>query len=138
MKFIATTSDKVKSIEVVNGQMIFSRDERTIYLDSEDKRTEFRSIITLIDEAQRIGISPINNAYYFVEETCILYYYNNSWKTITAPPEEKTVFTGGELPQSGKESTLYVTKTGIYQWDKDTDEYVCMGGQDLLSWNPID
>lgn len=138
MKFIATTSDKMKDIEVKNGQLIFSRDDRVIYLDS-DERTSFQQIITLIDEAQRVNMaSPMNKTYYFVEETCILYYYDNSWKAITTPPDEKTIFIGEEeLPTTGKESTLYITKTGMYQWDKESNEYICMGGEDLLAWRPM-
>lgn len=139
MKFIATTSDKIKDIEVVSGQLIFSRDDRVIYLDS-DVRTSFQQIIALVDEAQRVNMtSPINNAYYFVEETCILYYYtNNSWKAITTPPDEKTIFISeGELPTIGKASTLYITKTGMYQWDEETSDYICMGGEDLLAWKPM-
>lgn len=139
MKFIATTSDKMKDIEVVSGQLIFSRDDRVIYLDT-DVRTSFQQIIALMDEAQRVNmVAPINNAYYFVEESCILYYYTNkTWKAITTPPDEKTVFLGEEkLPTTGKASTLYITKTGIYQWDEETNDYICMGGEDLLAWRPM-
>lgn len=134
MKFIATTSDKVKDIKVVNGQLIFSRDDRTIYLDS-DERTAFQHIITLISEAQRINIKTPVTGYYFVEESCILYYYKDSWKALTNPPDEKTIFTSeDELPATGKASTLYITKKGIYQWDEDTQDYICMGGENLLVW----
>ena len=52
MKFIATTSDKLDQIPVKQGQLIFSRDDRVVYLDS-DKRTSFQQIITLVDEEQR-------------------------------------------------------------------------------------
>ena len=45
MKFIATTSDRVANIPQAAGQLIFSRDDRTIYLDTEDRRDEFRTII---------------------------------------------------------------------------------------------
>lgn len=138
MKFIATTSDKINSIEIKMNQMIFSRDDRVIYLDS-NERTAFQSIITLVDEAQRVNMTnPVNKAYYFVEETCILYYYDNSWKTLTTPPDEKTIFTSeDELPTTGKASTLYITKTAMYQWDEEAQDYEIMGGPDLLSWRPM-
>ena len=48
MKFIATTSNKVESIKVASGQLIFSRDDRVIYLDSDLGRTSFQQIITLV------------------------------------------------------------------------------------------
>lgn len=137
MKFIATTSDKIKDIEVVKGQLIFSRDDRTIYLDS-DERTAFQHIITLIDEAQRVNMASPVTGYYFVEESCILYYYKNSWKALTNPPDEKTIFTSeDELPAQGKSSTLYITKKGIYQWDESMNDYICMGGENLIAWKPM-
>ena len=60
MKFIATTSDKISSIDVVSGQLLFSRDDRVIYLDT-DKRTSFQQIITVVDEDTRLNlISPVS------------------------------------------------------------------------------
>ena len=37
MKFIATTSEKIKDINFVPGQMIFSQDDRVIYLDTTER-----------------------------------------------------------------------------------------------------
>lgn len=71
MKFIATTSDKIDSIPVVSGQLIFSRDDRVIYLDT-DVRTSFQQIITLIDDDQRLAIQFPLQGYYFVKSTKIL------------------------------------------------------------------
>ena len=53
MRFIATTSDKISTIAKQKGQLIFSRDDRVIYLDSDtNTRTEYRSIISLINEGK--------------------------------------------------------------------------------------
>lgn len=71
MKFIATTSDKIDNIPVVSGQLIFSRDDRVIYLDT-DVRTSFQQIITLIDDDQRLAIQFPLQGYYFVKSTKIL------------------------------------------------------------------
>ena len=71
MKFIATTSDKIDSISVVSGQLIFSRDDRVIYLDTY-VRTSFQQIITLIDDDQRLAIQFPLQGYYFVKSTKIL------------------------------------------------------------------
>ena len=72
MKFIATTSNKVESIKVTSGQLIFSRDDRVIYLDSDLGRTSFQQIITLIDDDQRLAIQFPLQGYYFVKSTKIL------------------------------------------------------------------
>ena len=70
MKFIATNSDKIKTLPLQRGQLIFSRDDRVIYLDS-DVRTEFTTFIVLDTEEERTNlISPVNG-FYFIEETKI-------------------------------------------------------------------
>lgn len=79
MKFITTTSNKISTIEKVAGQLIFSRDNRVIYLDTDSNiRTAYYTIITLTTEAHRDSlVSPVAG-FYFVEETAILWYYDNS------------------------------------------------------------
>ena len=73
IKYIATTSDKLKQIPFQAGQIIFSRDDRVIYLDS-DKRTAFRQISFLDYESERKKlVSPINQSFYFVELFLIIY-----------------------------------------------------------------
>ena len=59
MKFIATTSDKISGIAVQSGQLIFSRDDRVIYLDT-DVRTSFQQIITVVNEETRQNlVNPV-------------------------------------------------------------------------------
>ena len=77
MKFIATTSNKMSTITVKSGQLIFSRDDRVIYLDSDIGRTKFDTIITLVTEQQRKALVNQIEGYYFVEETSIFWRYSN-------------------------------------------------------------
>lgn len=72
MKFIATNSNKVQDIEVSNGQIIFSRDDRVIYLDSENNRTSFQQIMTLTDDSVRNELAFPMKGFYFIEETKVL------------------------------------------------------------------
>ena len=137
MKFIATTSDKISSIDVVSGQLLFSRDDRVIYLDT-DKRTSFQQIITVVDEDTRLNlISPVNG-FYFVEETAILWRYKNTiWTQLTVSPSETLVFLDREsFPATGKTNILYVDKTKFYRWDQDSQTYYEMGGT-ALQWENI-
>ena len=115
MKFIATTSDRVANIPQAAGQLIFSRDDRTIYLDTEDRRDEFRTIIRLDSEAARQVLTPVKG-YYFVEDTATLWFYNGSdWTQLTTPPTEQIVFDKREnFPVSGNSNKLYVDGTKIY------------------------
>lgn len=138
MKFIATTSNKMSTIAVKSGQLIFSRDDRVIYLDSDIGRTKFDTIITLVTEQQRKALVNQIEGYYFVEETSIFWRYSNSaWTQITNPPTEKIIFIEeSKLPSIGKKETLYITENVIYQWNG--TDYVSMGGNSELTWKPIE
>ena len=137
MKFIATTSDKMSSIEVRSGQLIFSRDDRIIYLDAENQRTSFQQIITVVNEETRQNlVSPVQG-FYFVKDTKVLWNYENSiWTPITEKPKENLVFANYEdFPEVGEEKVLYVDKDNIYQWHNDIQDYVGMGA--TLMWSNI-
>jgi len=142
MKFIATTSDKMKDISIVSGQLIFSRDDRVIYLDAGSERTSFQQIISVVNEEVRQNlISPVTG-FYFVEEEKTLWNYdkNKVWTQLTGVPNESIVFLSREnFPETGVEKVLYVDKQTIYQWDSSTKDYIAMGagGGGDLSWGTI-
>lgn len=120
MKFIATTSDKIASITKVAGQLIFSRDNRVIYLDTDSStRVEYRTIIVLTTEAQRQSIVSPVNAFYFVEETAILWSYivGQGWEQLTKTPDERIQFynSTSDFPIVGTIRTLYIIPGYIYQ-----------------------
>lgn len=71
MKYIVTNANKLKDIEIISGQLIFVRDERVIYLDS-DVRTPFSQMIYISTEVQRQAINSPLKGFYFVEETSVL------------------------------------------------------------------
>lgn len=74
MKYIVTNRNKLDSIEVASGQLIFVRDDRVIYLDS-DVRTPFTQMIYLTTEEQRQNLKSALKGFYFVEETSILWFF---------------------------------------------------------------
>lgn len=135
MKFIATSRNKVETIPVEKGQLIFSRDSRTIYLDS-DVRTEFNTFIILDTEDERTKlISPVNG-FYFIEETKILWRHNNSkWFPLNEKPEQNIVFVdNGAKPLEGKINTLYVDDNKLYRWEPTLKRYTSIGD---IGWEPI-
>ena len=136
MTFIATTSDKMNSIGIKDGQLIFSRDDRVIYLDAENKRNTFQQIITFALEEQRKGATNPVKGFYFVQETCVLWEYTGEWRQITLPPEETIIFEkDGDLPQTGVENKLYVDSETIYQWNDSDKAYkeLCLPRWDAFS-----
>ena len=128
MKFIATTQDKLDSIAVQSGQLIFSRDNRVIYLDT-DVRTSFEQIMTVANETVRQGLTSPVQGFYFVQETKTLWHYEaQTWTRITEPPKESLVFAAyEEFPIIGEEKVLYCDKDKIYQWDNESQSYIEMG-----------
>lgn len=134
MKFIATTSDKIKDLSVISGQLIFSRDDRIIYLDT-DKRTSFQQITILKDEQARTKLIPLDG-FYFVEDTAILWRYTDQkWIQLTEKPKENLIFIDrANFPAVGKKGVLYCTSSDIYQWSLTDNDYIRMGSE---TWEPI-
>lgn len=129
MKFIITNKNKLNSIEVISGQLIFVKDERVIYLDS-DTRTRFSQMIYLLTENARINLSNPLEGFYFVEETAVLWHYSISkgWEQLTNTPNEKIVFDNLEnFPNPGQTGVLYCDPAAIYQWNVEKNSYIPMG-----------
>lgn len=136
VKFIATTSDKLSGISVKAGQIIFSMDERAIYLDT-DVRTSFKQIITLVSEEMRQNLTSPIVGFYFVKDTKTLWNYENEiWTQISggAPKEQLYFLSKENFPAQGEDEVLYVDKDAIYQWNNETSTYVIMGGNAQLKW----
>ena len=124
--FIATVSDRIKDLVIKDGQMIFIHDEGRIALDYKGKRTFYNQIIELESERERVDLSePINGKYYFIIETAVFWRYFNGWQQITTAPDD-IVFIGTEMPELGKEKTLYIDKENreISVWDDTDDVYI--------------
>lgn len=117
MKYIVTNRNKLDSIEVASGQLIFVRDDRVIYLDS-DVRTPFTQMIYLTTEEQRQNLKSALKGFYFVEETSILWFFTpgKGWEQITSSPDERLVFDNyADFPIIGKAGVLYCDPKAIYQ-----------------------
>lgn len=131
MKYIVTNANKLKDIEIISGQLIFARDERVIYLDS-DVRTPFSQMIYISTEVQRQAISNPLKGFYFVEETSVLWHFDKTkgWEQMTSAPDERLVFDNYDnFPVKGKTGVLYCAPEAIYQWNTSLSSYIKMGEQ---------
>lgn len=131
MKYIVTNANKLKDIEIISGQLIFVRDERVIYLDS-DVRTPFSQMIYISTEVQRQAISSPLKGFYFVEETSVLWHFDKTkgWEQMTSAPDERLVFDNYDnFPAKGKTGVLYCAPEAIYQWNTSLSSYIKMGEQ---------
>lgn len=142
MSVIVTTSEKLSSLLIKNGQLVFVKDKHRIAFDFNDKRTFYNQITELETDYERTSISSPSDGYYFVIDTAVLWRYCDGWTQITSKPDE-IVFIGTELPELGlaKEKTLYVNKTKreISVYDKAADSYVVVANKtDGSGGEPID
>ena len=132
MSVVVTTSEKLSSLLIQNGRLIFVKDKCRIAFDWNDKRTFYNQITELETDYERISIPSPFYGYYFVIETAILWRYDNDWIQITSKPDD-IVFIGAELPELGqaKEKTLYVDKTKkeISVYDKTANSYVVVANK---------
>lgn len=72
MKLVYTTSKKLDTIEIVDGQIIFLSDENQICLDMKNKRLKYKAIKTFNTDEERLTTPPIEKTFYFVFETNIM------------------------------------------------------------------
>lgn len=134
MSIVVTTSEKLSSLLIKNGQLIFVKDKCRIAFDFNDKRTFYNQITELETDYERASLSSPSDGYYFVIDTAILWHYQDGWTQITSQPED-IVFIGAELPELGlgkaNEKTLYVDKTKkeISVYDKAANEYLVVANK---------
>lgn len=126
LSICATTSSKIDDLEIKNGQLTFIYDTNEIVLDLNNKRTFYNEIITLESDQDRTSLlAPISGRYYFIIETCVLWFFKDGWKQITLQPEE-IIHIGTSLPEIGKSSKVYIdiNKKELSVWDEDNNQYI--------------
>lgn len=117
-KLYYTTASKLNELQIANGQIIFTSDTQTIYLDMKNKRHCYSSIQIFEKEQDRLDVLAPVEGFYFVLETNIFWRYtgNNSSRWIQITPNNLNPVVFGELPVTGVENTLYCTDNAIYSW----------------------
>lgn len=137
MKIYETTAAKLTSLPVVDGQMIFVRDSHTICMDLHGLRISYHDITTLDTEQARLDILAPLKSFYYVEETHVLWSYEDAgWFQLT-PDNLNPVFFGElkDFPVKGSSSTLYVDDDTIYKWDDSLGEYLPVAN--MTKWDDI-
>lgn len=124
-KLIATTSSKIRSLTIKNGQLVFLYDIGRIAFDYKGKRVFYNQIVELQTEVERLALEDPLDGYYFVIGSGILWAYKSGWFQITGKPEI-IEFIDVELPELGQENKLYVNKTeqNISVWDDKKGDYI--------------
>lgn len=125
LSVIATTSARLSSLVIKDGQLIFVQDKGRIAFDFKGTRRFYNQITVLDTDEERAKLSDPMNGYYFVIDTAVLWSYQNEWIPLTSQPKE-VIFIGTELPELGQAKTLYIDKIDkeISIWDEKTNQYI--------------
>lgn len=125
LKLVATTSQKIRSLTIESGQLVFLYDIGRIAFDYKGTRVFYNQIVELESEAFRQSLENPLDGYYFVVGTGVLWVYKGGWIQVTGKPES-IEFIDVELPQLGQEDKLYIDKTeqNISVWDDETNKYI--------------
>lgn len=113
-----TTASRLNDLGIVDGQIIFTSDTKTIYLDMKSKRHGYSTIQIFDTDADRAGVLAPVEGYYYVEDTHVLWRYKGKWVQITPDNLEPIVFYDNKnsFPLTGVANTLYCTDNAIYNW----------------------
>lgn len=133
------SSSKLYDYPIVPGQLIFCRDTRTIYMDT-DERTAYQQIMIFDSEIQRVSLPVPVQGFYFVEETGVLWEYTGvDWIQINKEPEKQLYFDSiDNFPEVGDANKIYVDGTRMYRYINGS--YLLMtggGGTAEISWVTI-
>lgn len=129
LKLVATTSSKIRSLTIADGQLVFLYDIGRIAFDYKGTRVFYNQIVELQTEAERLTLNTPLNGYYFVLDTAVLWHYNDGWVQITDKPQE-IVFIGteGDFPELGQANKIYANTTegaeNISVWNEELGCYV--------------
>lgn len=127
VKLYSTTAARLNDLEVNDGQLIFVKDTRRIYLDMNGLRVEYSDIRLLSFDSDRSGLLAPVEGFYYIEETNVLWRYKSKWTQIS--PSNLTPIVFGELetfPEVGNPTSLYVSDNVVYKWDAGLSSYLAV------------
>jgi hypothetical protein len=125
LKLVATTSSKIRSLPISDGQLVFIQDLGRIAFDFKNKRVFYNQIVELETEVDRLNLESPLDGYYFVLGSGVLWFYKSGWTQITEKPNN-IEFIDVDLPELGQEDKLYINKTeqNISVWDDKIEGYI--------------
>ena len=127
MRIYYTTSDKLGDLPIVDGQFIYVPTDNTFCIDMGGQRFYYQTIKTFETDENRQETPYLNNGFYFVKETKVLWQWSdNNWIQITPNNVLATTFYGektDDFPNIGNQDSLYFTDDGIYNWKTQLNEY---------------
>lgn len=89
VKYISTTFEKLDTISIVKGQLIFVQDKGGLYWDySGTDRVKLTDIVVFPNDASK-PVNPISKFYYFEDKKSLYYYNAGGWNLIGSDIEKR-------------------------------------------------
>lgn len=117
--FISTTSERLDTIEIKAGQLIFVSDKREIYLDINNdnvaKRVPYHSILNIEDEDARIALeNPLQGFYYVIDSNKLWAYIEDQWIDITYKDDKEDVINKITVIDSSSTDVQYPSAKAVW------------------------
>lgn len=138
IRVYTTISSKLEELPVVDGQLIFVQDLRTVYLDNHGMRLPYTVIDALPTEEDRVALKDPAKGFYYTEDSNVLWRYNGEkWIALTSSNSPHIMFKDevSDFPTVGDSNTVYTNNSAIYRWDNDKNKYVMISNK--TAWNRI-
>ena len=92
LKLLSTIFSKLGSLTKNNGQIIVSRDSKSLYVDLDDERIEITDWIDINTEENLLAIlTPLTNKYYYTKDNNKIWrYINNDWECLNTSVNDLT------------------------------------------------
>ena len=92
LKLLSTIFSKLGSLTKNNGQIIVSRDSKSLYVDLDDERIEITDWIDINTEENLLAIlTPLTNKYYYTKDSNKIWrYVNNDWECLNTSVNDLT------------------------------------------------
>ena len=107
LKLLSTIFSKLGSLTKNNGQIIVTRDSKSLYVDLEGERIEITDWIDVDTEESLLAIlTPLTNKYYYTKDTNKIWrYINSEWECLNTSVNDLT-------PTYTESSTLVKLSSG--------------------------
>ncbi len=132
-----TMSKYLPELTVQDGNIVFTKDTGSIYLDFDGLRLPYQTINNFKTDAERVKCKAVDG-YYYVEDTNVLWRRkDDGWVQIT--PSDMTPInyykSTSDFPAIGNAASIYMIDDVIYRYDPLSKSYQSVSN--LTDWKVL-
>lgn len=137
LQVYTTVAARLSELPTKDGNLIFVRDTKKIYLDTMGMRIGYDCIQTFLKDSDRLETLAPVEGFYFVQETGVMWNYKDGWHQISPDNLNQIIFgkTEQDFPPVGDARLLYVTDDASFRWDTATNSYIVVSNK--TEWKSI-